>query len=772
MNDATLAVDLGPVSTVAALAVNDGWARLVPERDGAGYLWPSTVAFDGVNLTVGSAASQRRHSAPATYRDALTDELGRNDPVWLGNHPFDATDLVAAQLGAVRARAVAVHGRGVDRLVLTVAATYVDGDPRRDRLVAAGERAGFADVELLAAPIAATLAPALDPRPDAGSGSTVLVYDLRRTTFHAALVRHDDGGGPVVVGRPVSVRVSAGGLQDRFTESLARARLGTPFTRIADAGDLVALAGTQAPGSRDDYLRWVAAAARCAPGRDVVAGLVAGTVSRCRDLVAAAGLAVDDIAGIVLAGGSTRIPAVAAEVARQFGRPVHRTVAPELAVAVGAAAWAGGEHRSRLPVAAEVTGDEVRLGWDLPDGYAVVARWLVGPGTPYRPGETLLRVRGADGALWDLRAPRAVSGILAAQHTTPGTPIHADDRPATVRAVPVPAGPVYATARHDYAPVGVTVSTRPAPPPRVVARYPHGDGVVQVAFDPTGRYLATACLDHHARIHDLTSGALIRQVRHDGRVRAVAFSPDGTLVATGSADATVRVHDTADGRLLASVRHPQPVHRVAFSPDGQQLATAATDDVVRVLSVVDGAEQARLPHSAPLWDLAFRPHGWQLATGCLDGTVRIWDLASGSHRSFDDPQPVRGVTYHPDGTGLAVTSWTDTPSFALRLYDADSGRLRREVYRRDHVGGVGAATFSPDGRRLAAVSGRLGGVHLFDVGPGPDPEPDRVLWQGRYAWCAAFSPDGRHIAVAVGERRTDQGVVLWQLGAANPRSRT
>jgi WD40 repeat protein len=65
---------------------------------------------------------------------------------------------------------------------------------------------------------------------------------------------------------------------------------------------------------------------------------------------------------------------------------------------------------------------------------------------------------------------------------------------------------------------------------------------------------------------------------YEAGVLNLAFSPDGRLIATGSRDGSVRIWDVAKARTLATLNaHQGSVLSLAFSPDGQTLATVGED---------------------------------------------------------------------------------------------------------------------------------------------------------------------------------------------------
>jgi len=133
----------------------------------------------------------------------------------------------------------------------------------------------------------------------------------------------------------------------------------------------------------------------------------------------------------------------------------------------------------------------------------------------------------------------------------------------------------------------------------------HANWVVDVAFSPVTRLLATASYDRTARLWDVATGAPARTLTgHTGPVHGVAFSPDGSLIATVSGDRSARVWDVATGApALTFIGQAGSLWGVAFHPAGTQLATASSDKTVwvwdmvtaRPTHVVTGHSAVRVP---------------------------------------------------------------------------------------------------------------------------------------------------------------------------------
>jgi WD40 repeat protein/DNA-binding SARP family transcriptional activator len=111
-------------------------------------------------------------------------------------------------------------------------------------------------------------------------------------------------------------------------------------------------------------------------------------------------------------------------------------------------------------------------------------------------------------------------------------------------------------------------------------------------------------------------------------VQSIAFDTTGRYVATGNWDGTATVWDTASGRRLHTfVAHNGTVESLAFSPDGKTLATAGDDTTAKLWNIHTGQRLLTLTgHTFALTDIAFSPDGTRLATSSEDGTIRIYIL--------------------------------------------------------------------------------------------------------------------------------------------------
>ncbi|WP_238013587.1 Hsp70 family protein [Dactylosporangium sp. AC04546] len=741
MAEPVLAVDFGTSASSAAL-VADGRVALLKEPTSGLYSWPSAVAADGAGLLVGTAAERRKRADPTAYRAEFKRDLGQADPVPLGERAFQAEDLVTAVLGVFRDQAAQLRGGPAGRLVLTVPAAYGAGDPRRALMVAAGERAGFAEVELLPEPVAAAWAPVAGP--GFADGDVVLVYDLGGGTFDAALVRHgreqrhevlghaalDDAGG-----RDVDALIAAHlrGSGDELAAALAppglerpaRLRLGL---QVADFVRAVKHQLTDVT-EVEDFVTAVAPPYRLRRGDlgTLVAPLLARTVDCCADLLRRTGARP---AAVLLVGGASRMPAVAEAVRAHLGLPVRRAEDPDLAVVQGAAVLAA---RPRPAVEAEVA-DRTRLQWAVPGGFGTLVRHLVGPGGDFDAGVPLALLRDDGDALVELVAPplpgrverwhaaeraRVASGETLAETAPPARAPHLLGLPEVVR---------------------------------VIKPYREADAL---ATSPDGRLIATAGVV--AQVWSATGERQVELPR--GRwFRAVAFGPNGRILATADEDGTARVWDAGTGQQLAVYRREGQLWRLALRPDGVQFAVAGVN---REVTVVDTAGGAVIRHLlVPRGEfgfgaLAYSPDGTALVVAGEE--VSVWDAATGEARYTYRHPGVTGAEWSPCGRWLATLGkpmrradqrvHVDT----VQVHDAATGRLVHEWYAGPNRGSI-------------AFGG--GGAWLAVAGPDSvdmyDPPTGELLGRFDLASTRAmtFTADGLHLVRSA----TDDAVQVLRVG--------
>jgi WD40 repeat protein/DNA-binding SARP family transcriptional activator/energy-coupling factor transporter ATP-binding protein EcfA2 len=178
------------------------------------------------------------------------------------------------------------------------------------------------------------------------------------------------------------------------------------------------------------------------------------------------------------------------------------------------------------------------------------------------------------------------------------------------------------------------------------------------ATSPDGRVAAQATGSGTVQLLDSTSGRVLRTLPggHEG-VQAIAYDDSGKRIATGNWDGTAIVWDAASGRPLRTFDAADGiVENLAFSPDGTTLATAGEDATATLWDLRTGKRIVTLRGGTfALTEVAFSADGTRLATGSGDGTVRVYvlpidELLAVAHaRLIRTWTPAECRTYLPGG---------------------------------------------------------------------------------------------------------------------------
>lgn len=301
----------------------------------------------------------------------------------------------------------------------------------------------------------------------------------------------------------------------------------------------------------------------------------------------------------------------------------------------------------------------------------------------------------------------------------------------------------------------------------------HEGPVVGVAFSPQGNLAATAGIDGTAALWGVGEALdevqtemttpLMRLSGHEGDVVGVAFSRDGALLATAGRDRTARVWDIATGEpVLILSGHESSVRDVLFTSDGNHLVSGSSDGTARIWDLASGEAVAVITgHEDRIFDVALSADEALLATASRDGTVKLWDLtweaeavsasermtivAPGDHGGF-----VWAATFSPDGQRLA----TGGADATARVWDVRSGQQLLALA--GHNGSVVNLAFGPKGRALA--SGSLDGtVKVWDVTPEGGREWLTIAAHEDVAHDVQYGPEGRLLATT----GFDGKAMLW-----------
>jgi molecular chaperone HscA len=350
-------IDLGTTHSLVA-AVRHGVAECLPDDQGRAIL-PSVVRYlpEG-RRQIGHEARAHQAEDPENTIASVKRLMGRR----LADVPgasqasvrfVDLPGMVALQtregvktpvevsaeiLASLRQRAEDTFNDDLFGAVITVPA-YFD-DAQRQATKDAAQLAGLNVLRLINEPTAAALAYGLEN----GSEGLYAVYDLGGGTFDISLLRLSRGVFEVVA---TGGDAALGG--DDFDEALAQWALQQAGLQAQDASDrqAVLMAARQAKealtSAEATHLSFTlggqAQAVPVTRGQfdELAQPLVSRTMSSVRRVLRDARVDVGEVQGVVLVGGSTRMPCVRQAVEAFFGQAPLTNVNPDEVVAVGAA---------------------------------------------------------------------------------------------------------------------------------------------------------------------------------------------------------------------------------------------------------------------------------------------------------------------------------------------------------------------------------------------------------------------------------------------------
>ncbi|WP_268799811.1 Fe-S protein assembly chaperone HscA [Pseudomonas huanghezhanensis] len=348
-------IDLGTTNSLVA-ALRSGVSEPLADADGEVIL-PSAVRYHADRVEVGQSAKDAAATDPLNTIISIKRLMGRGiaDVKHLGDQlpyrfiggeshmpfidtvqgPKSPVEVSADILKVLRQRAEATLGGDLVGAVITVPA-YFD-DAQRQATKDAARLAGLNVLRLLNEPTAAAVAYGLDQNAE----GIVAIYDLGGGTFDISILRLTGGvfevmatGGDSALGGDdfdhaiASWMISEAGLSGDLDPSAQRSLL------------QAACAAKEALTDTDSvdvvYGNWSATLTRDAFNA-LIEPMVSRSLKACRRAVRDSSIELDEVAAVVMVGGSTRVPRVRDAVAEMFGRQPLTEIDPDQVVAIGAA---------------------------------------------------------------------------------------------------------------------------------------------------------------------------------------------------------------------------------------------------------------------------------------------------------------------------------------------------------------------------------------------------------------------------------------------------
>jgi len=350
-------IDLGTTHSLVA-AVRNGVAECLPDDQGRVIL-PSAVRYlDAERRQIGFEALAARAHDPANtitsvkrlmgrgladirHRDAMSYRLtgeGGMVKVQTAAGEKSPVEISAEILATLRYRAEDTFDDELHGAVITVPAYFDEG--QRQATKDAAQLAGIHVLRLISEPTAAAIAYGLDN----ASEGVYAVYDLGGGTFDISILRLARGVFEVIATGGDSAL--GGDDYDHALADLALARLGRQAGSDNDRAALLVAARAAKEALTDAQtapfvVQLGDAALQLELQRTdfeaATEALTDRTIAAVRKALRDAKLKPEELQGIVLVGGATRMPQVRRAVAAFFGREALTNLNPDEVVALGAA---------------------------------------------------------------------------------------------------------------------------------------------------------------------------------------------------------------------------------------------------------------------------------------------------------------------------------------------------------------------------------------------------------------------------------------------------
>lgn len=349
-----IGIDLGTTFSVVAAVRGNGTPFVLKNTNGDPTT-PSVIYFpEQGDPIVGNDAKEIQLTGDANIAAFFKRSMG--DPEFFmefHGKRYSAVDLSAILLRKLKADAEAALNESISESVITVPAYF--NDLERKSTLKAAEKAGLNVIRLIHEPTAAAIAYGFGDH--CPSGKHVMVYDLGGGTFDVSLIR-TSADAIQVMGTGGDHRLGGKDWDDRIAQFLAARFLDeygqNPFDDQDSFNDLL----IRCEKAKKELSKMEKTSVRITHGgntgsyvlsRTEFENLTADLLQRTRFLSEAVlqelkpVLTWSDIDGVLLVGGSSRMPMVEALVADMSGKQPLRGVNVDEAVATGAAIQAAND---------------------------------------------------------------------------------------------------------------------------------------------------------------------------------------------------------------------------------------------------------------------------------------------------------------------------------------------------------------------------------------------------------------------------------------------
>lgn len=343
-------IDLGTTYSAVAKIDDTGRAVIVRDTDGAN-ITPSVVSFKSATNTVTGQIAKKQIGQKSTFSRFKRDMGTRTsyESEWGHHSPTQLSTLVLRKL---KDETEKVERAVIAEAVITIPANF--SNEAREATLAAAKAAGLTVKYIINEPTAAAMYFAQTSGQQLSG--VYAVFDVGGGTFDVSIVRANGKDIEVLATEGVS-RLGGEDFDDRLAELVANKYQKAQGAKL-DAGDFTRREAEELKRTLSrvdsDIVRVSGSAGRAdiAVSRvefeEVISTQIAQIEMLCETVIQEANINVGNIQAVILAGGSTRVPAIQQLVRRVFARDPVSFSNPDEVVALGAAIYAAYKADAQL----------------------------------------------------------------------------------------------------------------------------------------------------------------------------------------------------------------------------------------------------------------------------------------------------------------------------------------------------------------------------------------------------------------------------------------
>lgn len=352
MENLIVGIDLGTTNSVVSV-IDDNKNPMTVEVDGEKLL-PSVISLTETGIIVGQTAKNMLVLEPSKTIASIKRKMGQDISIPIGNQnmrPEEISGLILKKIKQTVVKTFALNDSDPLRAVITVPAYFTEG--QRDATKEAAELAGLKVERIINEPTAAALAFGLSKMEEA----VYAIYDFGGGTFDVSIIESTDGlvevlastGNNHLGGDDIDALLADSLWQTFLIENKLPANTirseneKARLIRIAERTK-IHLSETPSVKIQESFFANIKginyhleAIVNRSDFESLIQNIVNETVAHLQKAVQEANLTFDDLDGVILVGGSSRIPLVAEQIEQQLDISPTLIDLPDEAVAHGAA---------------------------------------------------------------------------------------------------------------------------------------------------------------------------------------------------------------------------------------------------------------------------------------------------------------------------------------------------------------------------------------------------------------------------------------------------